>query len=563
MDRLDSATIGPGGAEVALRWTDGRSTRFHALWLRENSPDPTTRSPVNGQRLIPSGDIDTATRVDAVDIRDGGGVLTVGFAPDGPTAEFSAAWLAAHCYDRHHPSEWGWMAAAVQRWDGRTLQSPPAASYGQLCANRPALIRWLAAIDRFGFAIAHDVPVTSGAVCDVAELFGFVRETNYGRWFDVRAQVSPDNLAYTNLGLQAHTDNPYRDPVPTLQLLHCLENTVTGGESSVVDGFTAVARLHAEDPAAALLLARHPARFEYRGTGGVWLDAKRPVIELGPDGELLAIRFNNRSAAPWVDVPFDEMTAVMAAHHRLAEIVDDPELQMRFTLRPGDLFIVDNRRVLHSRSAFTSEGSRWMQGCYADIDGLRSALRVGRGPALAEMVGDVFARRGAEEYLGEDVTMAEHMLQCAAMAERAGADDELVTAALLHDIGHFTGELGTYSPSTIVDHRHEIHGADALDGLVPRRVVDCVRLHVAAKRYLCAVEPGYFAQLSAASVHTLTLQGGPMSTTEVARFEAEPHHIDAVRVRRWDEAAKDPTAVAPPLAHFLAMLERVAARFHG
>ena len=94
----------------------------------------------------------------------------------------------------------------------------------------------------YGFAVMDGLPAESGALCKVVDLFGYVRETNYGRWFEVRAEVNPNNLAYTNLGLQAHTDNPYRDPVPTLQVLACIENTVEGGESSVVDGFAVADR---------------------------------------------------------------------------------------------------------------------------------------------------------------------------------------------------------------------------------------------------------------------------------------------------------------------------------
>jgi gamma-butyrobetaine dioxygenase len=218
------------------------------------------------------------------------------------------------------------------------------------------------------------IPCTSGALIDVARMFGFVRETNYGLWFEVRAEVNPNNLAYTNLGLQAHTDNPYRDPVPTLQLLSCLENTVDGGDSVVVDGFRAAQRLRDEDPKGFDLLARHCARFEYAGTAGVRLTAKRPMIELGPDGELIGIRFNNRSAAAFTDIPYEDMDAYYAAYRRFARIIEDPAMEITFKLKPGELFIVDNTRVLHARKQFSSSGTRWLQGCYADKDGLLSTL---------------------------------------------------------------------------------------------------------------------------------------------------------------------------------------------
>jgi len=218
----------------------------------------------------------------------------------------------------------------------------------------------------------------------VAELFGFVRETNYGRWFEVRAEVNPNNLAYTNLGLQAHTDNPYRDPVPTMQILACLENTVEGGDSIVVDGFAVAARLKVENPRSFDLLSRYLARFEYAGAAGVRLRAKKPFIELSPDGEIIAIRFNNRSAAPIVDVPYDDMTDYYLAYRRFAEILEDASMEVTFKLQPGELFIVDNTRVLHARKAFSGTGKRWLQGCYPDKDGLLSTLAAIEEESLKE-----------------------------------------------------------------------------------------------------------------------------------------------------------------------------------
>jgi gamma-butyrobetaine dioxygenase len=262
----------------------------------------------------------------------------------------------------------------VTLWDRGLQDHVPSGSFPDAAADDRKLAPWLAAVRRYGFAVLRDVPRTSGSLCDIAALFGYVRETNYGRWFEVRAEVNPNNLAYTNLGLQAHTDNPYRDPVPTLQILSCLENSVDGGESVVVDGFMVARRLQQEDPAGFELLASHPARFEYAGSQGVRLTAKRPMIELGPDGEMLAIRFNNRSAAPFVDVPYERMPAFYAAYRRFAEILEDPAMEVTFKLSPGEAFIVDNTRVLHARKAFSGSGQRWLQGCYADKDGLLSRL---------------------------------------------------------------------------------------------------------------------------------------------------------------------------------------------
>jgi gamma-butyrobetaine dioxygenase len=375
MARLVDATVVEDGRAVRLAYADGTAPRFHAVWLRDNAPDPGTRNPRNGQRLITVLDIPADVRIAAAAVTEAGDLL-VRLAPEGKEVAYPAAFLAAHIYDRPRETRRGWTGPEVERWGGTLKDRLPKADYGRVRADRRALGAWLGWVRRYGFAVLSGVPAVPGALCDVAGLFGYVRETNYGRWFEVRAEVDPTNLAYTNLGLQAHTDNPYRDPVPTLQLLACLENTVEGGDSIVVDGFEAARRLQAAWPEGFELLARHPARFAYAGSAGVCLRAKRPILELGPDGELLAVRFNNRSAAALTDVPYEEVEAYYRAYRRFAELIEDPSLGVTFKLAPGELFIVDNTRVLHARRAFSGTGTRWLEGCYADKDGLLSTLAI-------------------------------------------------------------------------------------------------------------------------------------------------------------------------------------------
>lgn len=162
-----------------------------------------------------------------------------------------------------------------------------------------------------------------------------------------------------------------------------------------------------------------------------------------------------------------------------------------------------------------------------------------------EIIGELFAGPGTRDYLGEPVTIGTHMLQAGALAEAAGADTASVAAALLHDVGHLRHEA---------DSRHGEAGARWLSQWFGEAVTEPVRLHVAAKRYLCAAEPGYFGLLSAESVRTLALQGGPMTSDEQAAFEALPHARAAVAVRRWDDAAKDPAVTPPGFAHFAPLL---------
>jgi gamma-butyrobetaine dioxygenase len=179
-------------------------------------------------------------------------------------------------------------------------------------------------------------------------------------------------------------------------------------------------------------------------------------------------------------------------------------------------------------------------------------------PAAVGIIESLFASEGAADYLGEPVSQAAHMLQAGALAEQAGAAPELVAAALLHDVGHFTGTRSGQDLMRGTDNWHGEQGATWLAQWFGPEVTEPVRLHVAAKRYLCAVEPGYFSRLSAASVYTLGVQGGPMRPEEVAEFEANPHASAACTVRRFDDQAKDPGAAVPPLAHFAPLLAALA-----
>ena len=179
---------------------------------------------------------------------------------------------------------------------------------------------------------------------------------------------------------------------------------------------------------------------------------------------------------------------------------------------------------------------------------------------IVEFIADIFERRGAESYLGEPVTMSEHMLQGAVLAEREGASEELVAAALLHDIGHYTSEFGPYSPEDTQDNYHEESGAKVLAPFFPPVIAECVRLHVPAKRYLCAADRGYYDRLSEASKHTLSLQGGPMTAGEVKAFERNPFYREAVRVRIWDDEGKQPGMATPDFRHYVPLLKRVVER---
>lgn len=182
-------------------------------------------------------------------------------------------------------------------------------------------------------------------------------------------------------------------------------------------------------------------------------------------------------------------------------------------------------------------------------------------PKLSERLRALFDRHGAQAYEGgrrEPVTALEHALQCAQLAEWAGAPTSLVVAALLHDIGHFVG--GAEGLADTVDDTHEARALPWLGGALGPAVTEPIRLHVAAKRWLVVAEPGYADTLSPASRHSLQLQGGPMTAAERAAFEALPFAADAALLRRWDDAAKTPGRATPPLDWYLALVDDLSLR---
>jgi gamma-butyrobetaine dioxygenase len=310
--------------------------------------------------------------------------VRVTFEPDGHQAVFARSWLAEALAggqaDRTEDAKRLWRAADFS-------SGPPATRWDSYLAEHGQRAACLAALLTDGFLLLKDVPVVPGAVLDVAGSMGYVRETNYGRLFDVRATVDPANLAFSARAIAPHTDNPYRDPVPTVQLLHCLASAAAGGDSALVDGFAGASLLREEDPAAFAVLAASPVTFAYSDATAE-LRATMPLIGLDPRGRITQVRFNNRSMQPLplragTDSrdraqrdPGPEADTFYRAYRAFAEILLRPELLLAFRLDPGDCLVFDNTRVLHARTAFTAAGHRHLQGCYADLDGVASALAV-------------------------------------------------------------------------------------------------------------------------------------------------------------------------------------------
>jgi gamma-butyrobetaine hydroxylase len=357
--------------QISISWADGGNSELQALWLRDHCQMPQSRNPANGQRLLNITDIPVDIGIAAVELTND--KLVIDFTADEHRSEFDLDWLHDNCYclnsQRDDRSE-----SVKTLWDGQSFQQGlPRCQYSAFCDQPGAKLAALQAVADFGFVLLEDVNRESGEVVNVINQFGFVRETNYGPLFDVRTTVDPTNLAFTNLGLGCHLDNPYRDPVPGLQLLHCLESSTSGGESILQDGFMAARILREENPDHFKLLSHHWINFRFRD-GASDLQSRVPFIEVNDLGQIVKVRFNNRSIDTLKLSP-SVMRDFYPAYRHYAEILERDELQIVFKLQPGELMLFDNTRILHARKAYSASGTRHLQGAYSDLDGLYSSLR--------------------------------------------------------------------------------------------------------------------------------------------------------------------------------------------
>ena len=226
-----------------------------------------------------------------------------------------------------------------------------------------------------GVGIVVGAPTEPGTVLEVADRLGYVRETNFGRLFDVRTVPGSNDLAYRAVALGPHIDNPYREPVPGIQLLHCLVNETTGGWSTLVDALAVTGQLAVDDPEALRLLRTVPVTFRFRDAE-TELVTQRAVVAVDDVGAITGLHYS-----PRLDLlplrPEAELVAYQRARRRLAELLVDPAFELRFALEPGQVLVFANDRVLHGRTGFDpQEGSRHLQGCYIDHDAPRSRYRV-------------------------------------------------------------------------------------------------------------------------------------------------------------------------------------------
>ncbi|MFD2191693.1 TauD/TfdA family dioxygenase [Pistricoccus aurantiacus] len=368
---------------LTLRWQDGRVSRYHSVWLRENAADDSTVNPATRERILDLSALGGWPSI-ADAALDEQGALVVTFAPENRTLRFHPGWLRANDYSNIEAPDA--PLVPVTTWTGEQMAEPISLDAGGWLSHTDthaeddpqfeALLQdALKAVLGYGLVRLRNLPTEPGTLARIAERIGPMRDTNFGTLFDVKAKPDPDSNAYTSIALPFHVDLPTREYQPGLQFLHCLENSVEGGQAVMADGFAIAEALREEHPEAFATLTR--VKWCYANTAKVtdyvWFD---PMIKLDDQGRLIEVRIADFLRGPLM-APFEDIEPAYDALMQLQQMLKEPRFAQRFTYRSGDLVIFDNRRLLHARDAFEgSTGHRWLQGCYMERDEIRSRLRM-------------------------------------------------------------------------------------------------------------------------------------------------------------------------------------------
>ena len=359
--------------ELVIEWYDGKESRIYSHWLRDHCQMPTSINTNNGQRLFSVVDIPEETYIEKA-YKDEKGNVCVLFQPENHLSVFSQNWLIKNCYDLnlHFDDR---SERQKKLWQKDTFEAGlPFVDFESMCNDESGKLDMLRLIRDVGFVVLENVPTKDGQVLKVISELGYTRETNYGALFEVRTEVNPNNLAYTNMGLGSHTDNPYRDPVPTVQLLHCLESSTEGGDSVLLDGFKAATVLRQESKEDFDILTSTWINFRF-SDAKTDLRSRVPMIELNDNNEIVKVRYNNRSIDT-IKLPTNKIRHFYKAYRHWSEIIERDDLKIIFKLSEGDLMLLDNTRIMHARTAFSKNGKRHLQGAYTDLDGLYSLLNI-------------------------------------------------------------------------------------------------------------------------------------------------------------------------------------------
>nr|WP_255673914.1 TauD/TfdA family dioxygenase [Komagataeibacter sp. FNDCF1] len=371
--------------DIDLRWSDGRQTRFNPFFLRDNCPCTLCTLPLTREQVFEIVDAPADLSVQSVSISASAAPSAVSDTVDGPTLDvvwsdghrsaYPAGWLRAHATDDVSRAERRAMAGQPFIWGAEHADGLQTFDHDAIMHDDAALRAWLAALRTSGLTLVSGVPTQPDSLLGPAHRISHIRETNFGRVFDVKSKPTPDSAAYTSVNLPPHTDLPTRELQPGFQFLHCLVNDATGGESIFVDGFAIAQALRHEHPEHFATLTQTRMTFWNRDahTDYRW---SAPPVALDAMGEVSEIRFANFLRGP-IDAPTARMPAIYAALRQFQAMTREPRFRIERRLSPGDMWVFDNRRVMHARREFDPQsGPRHLQGVYVDRDEVNSKYRI-------------------------------------------------------------------------------------------------------------------------------------------------------------------------------------------
>ena len=342
-----------------------QQTEIHPIWLRERVREEKYLDKNNDQRLF---DPSFLNNINIKNAKIKNNILELTFN-DGVISKFEIDKLKSEFLDSENLSK----TAEQKLWDS-SLKNKPTYKFKENFYEKKEMYELLKSFYKYGFVIIKKVPTHDNFIVKFANSIGNIRPTNFGEFFNVKSVPKPNDLAYTSLALSPHTDNPYRKPVPCIQLLHCIENEVTGGFSTLVDGFKVANHLKKNYPEYFKILTKIKVKFKFTDKD-VILENNGELIELDGLGNLKQIRFSTRlDYVPVLEKK--KLDLYYKARKKISDFYNSKKFRIEFKLISGDIMMMDNYRLLHGRTAYdANEGKRFLQGCYIDHDSSEGKFR--------------------------------------------------------------------------------------------------------------------------------------------------------------------------------------------
>ncbi len=348
---------------VVLVNPSNENFEIHPLWLRERAKTENLVDKFNDQRLYDPSQLDPKLKIKKASMSNGH--LNIEFT-DGVKFKYEVNNLLYEI-DRKEPVN------KVVFWDSGLINKPTIV-YEKEIFEKKVMYDLLQDFYKYGFVIFKSVPLEDNYIVKFANSIGTIRPTNFGESFSVKSVPEPNDLAYTSIALTPHTDNPYRKPIPCIQLLHCLENEVKGGLSTLVDGFAVAEHLRKNYQDIFKILTKTKVRFRFVDKT-IILENWGELIELDENNKVKQVRYSTRlDYVPALEKK--ELKLFYEARKLIADLYTSSKFEIRFKLDKGDLLMMDNHRLLHGRTSFdVNEGKRYLKGCYIDHDSTEGKLR--------------------------------------------------------------------------------------------------------------------------------------------------------------------------------------------